>query len=293
MLLAVGCRGRRAEAPRSREPAARTDAAAAEVADDAAVRYQVFPDERAALRHVLASNPRIVGVGEVHQSTASAPVRSTAARFTEMLDVVAPAATDLVVETWVQTGRCGPTERVFDRNVTTATRRPATTRDEVSTLLREAQRRGVAPHVLTLDCHDYLRLMRDGGEVDLEGLALVLGRQLRGLTERLYATRAAADGGAARGAVWIYGGALHNDLFPEEDLASMSYAGALSELAGGRYVELDLYVPEYVAGNPIDMREPWYPVFERLAGPDRVLLIERGPGSFILVFRTRDAAVNA
>jgi hypothetical protein len=105
---------------------------------DAEMRHWTFPDERAALRHVHASGPRIVGVGEVHQTVTSAPVRSAVERFIAMLDVVAPAASDLVLETWVQTGQCGETERAFARDVPRSTRRPAATQDHARVLLTEA-----------------------------------------------------------------------------------------------------------------------------------------------------------
>jgi hypothetical protein len=259
--------------------------------DDTGVRYRIFPDERAALQYVLSTQPRIVGVGEVHQSTTSAPVRSAVEHFIGMIDLVAPVASDLVVEPWVQTGQCGVAEQAFARDVPRSTRRPAATSDHAHQLLTEAQRRGVAPHVLTLDCHDYARLTNDAGTVNLEQLALLLGRQLRQLTAQLYARRSQTDGGGGdRRAIWIYGGALHNDMTPPPGLESMSYAEELDNLAQGRYVELDLFVPEYIRGSAIDMEEPWYPLFERLAGPDHVLLIERGPRSFILFFRTGDRA---
>ena len=84
--------------------------------------------------------------------------------------------------------------------------------------------------------------------------------------------------------VALYGGALHNDLFPLEGLEAFSYAAALQKLTGGRYAELDLYVPEYVQGDEAMRREPWYPLL-RLADPQRVVLIERGARSYILLLQ--------
>ena len=289
--LLIACRSTHAPRPPARTGV--TEGATEEMAiSDGGIAYQLFPTEQAALRYVLATeHPRIVGVGEVHQSTDAAPVRSAVERFIAMLDVVAPAASDLVVETWVQTGQCGAAEQNFARDVPRSTHRPAAQEDQVRVLLREARRQGVEPHVLRLDCHDYARLTNDAGSVNLESLALLLAHQLEQVTAHLYVLRAQYDAGAnAQRAVWVYGGALHNDLAPEPGNEPMSYAHDLDVLAQGRYVELDLFVPEYIRGNALDMEEPWYPLFERFAGPDHTLLIERGPRSYILIFRTGDRA---
>ena len=52
----------------------------------------------------------------------------------------------------------------------------------------------------------------------------------------------------------------------------------------GRYIELDLYVPEYVEADEQLRKKPWYPLLKRLGGR-KVLLVERGEGSYILLLR--------
>jgi hypothetical protein len=49
-------------------------------------------------------------------------------------------------------------------------------------------------------------------------------------------------------------------------------------------VEIDLYVPEYIERNAKIRREPWYPRYQRLARAGQPALVERAPGSFILIF---------
>ena len=69
--------------------------------------------------------------------------------------------------------------------------------------------------------------------------------------------------------VVVYGGALHNDLYPDPVLARFSYGVAAFRATGGRYRELDLYVPEYLERNSAMQKEPWVPIWRRaaIAGP--------------------------
>jgi len=62
--------------------------------------HQVFPDLVAAMDVVLAENPHILGIGELHSTTATANVPATLAVFTnELFPLLAPHLTDLVLET--------------------------------------------------------------------------------------------------------------------------------------------------------------------------------------------------
>jgi len=65
-----------------------------------------------------------------------------------------------------------------------------------------------------------------------------------------------------------------------------SYGAALQKRTGGRYVELDLYVPELVDRDRRLKQEPFAPLMRKLgSGSRQVLLVERGKGSYILVLR--------
>jgi len=253
------------------------------------LRFWVLPDERAALREVLRSSPLVLGVGELHQKTGSAKVPSAIARFAgPLLQGLAPSTSDLIVETWVTEGRCGREEREVARQVEVTTERPAATENEVIGLLRRAKTMGVQPHILTVSCEEYQRLLGDGKEVDYEKLLTLVTRQLEREAGRAWRRRRPPGpdpGPSARRLIVLYGGALHNDRFPPaEELRPFSYAGALDKLSGARFVEVDLYVPEYLAGDAELARQPWFPIFRRHASAKRLLLIERGERSFILVF---------
>ena len=56
---------------------------------------------------------------------------------------------------------------------------------------------------------------------------------------------------------------------------------------GPAYVELDLYDPALVRGNTTLVVPVWAPLLD-LTGPDRAILYERGPGSWILLLETMD-----
>lgn len=269
--------------------------------------YRVFDSATAALDAVLDTRPRVLAIGELHQTTDTVHVASALQRFTgAMLEALAPSLSDLIVETWVQDGACGPQEEQVGGDIQAVTRRPPETEDQVMTLLARARRLGVEPHVLAMRCEDYQALLGDAGEVDYELLLALVTRELRNTTARVLARRDrdAHDAGAAghagaRTVIAVYGGSLHNNLQPHPALAEFSYARELARQSGDRLTELDLYVPEFAQDNPLLVHEPWYPLLDRLAGPqgagggaagdggggtpDRVALIERGPRSFILL----------
>ena len=82
----------------------------------------------------------------------------------------------------------------------------------------------------------------------------------------------------------VYGGALHNDLLPVPELAPFTFGSAVRARVGqGQYLEVDLYVPEYVQRNRRIQREPWFRAYQRLAreraagaGRARARLVHRG-----------------
>lgn len=271
------------------------DAAAPATARDAAeIPHRIFPSAAAALAEVLQSRPRVIGLGELHQTTATTHVPAALEHFTGgMLDVLGPVASDIIVETWVQDGACGAQEQEVGADIQQATRRPPETENQVLALLERARGLGIQPHVLRLRCADYDMLQGEDGAVDYEALLVLVTRELRATTARVLAHReahrdregrdAGAVGSRSRELVVVYGGSLHNDLHPYEALAEYSYAAEIARQSGDRYVELDLYVPEIAEGNKLLAGEPWYPLIERLTAPDRVVLIERSPASFLLL----------
>ncbi|HEY8924696.1 MAG TPA: hypothetical protein VIU64_09965, partial [Polyangia bacterium] len=83
----------------------------------------------------------------------------------------------------------------------------------------------------------------------------------------------------------VYGGALHNDLVPDPELAAYSFAPRVLAATLGRFLEIDLVVPEYAAGSSVVKAQPWWRAYER-ARPGRraAVLIRRSARSYVVVF---------
>ena len=69
------------------------------------------PSPQAAIAALVGDPGGVIAFGELHQTRATAKVRSAIARFTdEILPIVAPHASHLIVETWIARGTCGAVE---------------------------------------------------------------------------------------------------------------------------------------------------------------------------------------
>jgi hypothetical protein len=245
-------------------------------------RARAIPSVNHAIDELLARQPRVVAFGEIHQTTASLKVPSSLKHFEdEILPVVAPRASDLVVETWVTEGKCGKTEQAVMKDVHKTTQRPAQTEDEVVTLLKRARAAGVKPHILSVSCKEYEAIYQGKKGVDYDALLRMTSEKLEaGIREVLGKPGA----GAETRAVVVYGGALHNDLAPAEGLASYTFGESVSKTVGGKYLEIDLYVPEYVEKQKTLRAEPWYRAYKKVARSGQAVLIERSLSSYVIVF---------
>lgn len=241
--------------------------------------HTVFASAEEAVRAVLAKRPRVLGVGEVHATTDGPAVPSTISRFTErVLPLLAPETTDLVIETWRLDRACGEQAAAVVETVEIETKRPEQTKSEIVLLAEAALALGVRPHDLVLTCEEYGPLAAADGSVDYDRLLTLLTDKLG-----IFA-QAGLDTPDAR--VVLYGGAMHNDLFPAEGLEGWSYGEEARAKGGDAYVELDLYQPELLHGKESLIDPAWAPLLERATGPDRAVLFERGPGSYIVFLET-------
>lgn len=241
--------------------------------------HTVYPSAADALRALLEQRPVVLGVGEVHASTERPGLPSTISRFTaELLPVLAPRTTDLVIETWRMESACGaPAEQVVSQ-VEVETKRPEETKDEIVILAERAVELGVRPHDLPVSCAEYPTLLDERGEVAYDRLLRLLTLKLGAFAD------AALD--AADATMVLYGGAMHNDVFPSEDLRDYSYGVEARGRGGARYMELDLYQPELLLGREALLEEAWAPLLEGVVGPDSAVLYERGAGSYVLFLPT-------
>jgi hypothetical protein len=229
--------------------------------------------------------PRIIGFGEYHQQEETVDVPSAIKRFTDsLLPVLTDKTSDLLLETWIPEGDCGEAEEAVVADVEETINRPESTEDEIVTLIKTAWAFGVQPHIMKMTCEDYMKLQgSDTGEVDYNGLMNMIARQMEEKCMQLLEARRDED--PARTLLVIYGGALHNDMVPDDEWRDASFGPKIDTVTQGRYVEVDLYVPEFIEGDEYMQQEAWFPVFRKNASPDRVLLIKPGPNRYILVLR--------
>jgi hypothetical protein len=240
---------------------------------------------QAAIAALMADPGGVIAFGELHQTRATAKVRSAIARFTdEILPIVAPHASHLIVETWITRGTCGAVEAQVTEEVARTTERPVETESEIMTLLRRAKELGVAPHVLDVGCDEYKVLAGEGehaGAVDYDKLLTITNQHLeRAIGQGLLLPRA-----PGRPLIVVYGGALHNDLFPDPTLAKYTFGRHVHAATRGAYREVDLYVPEMVDTTPALKAEPWYRAWQRAGAGASDVVIQRNPRSSIVVFR--------
>lgn len=289
------------------QPPARADAAkAAESKPAGAKESDAKPDEKAApapgpaeltthesvqaaLGAILeraekdaGHKPHLVAFGEYHQLKGKTHITSALKRFsTELWSTVQPLSSDLVLETFIPEGNCGKEEKKVVKDVETTTKRPETTESELVTLIKQAKAQGVQPHILQVSCKEYQSVLDEKGQVDYVKMLKLINDLLR---QRISEVRTRRQKANVDKVVLAYGGALHNDLYPMAELAEYTFGQALSSEFPGEYLEIDLYVPEYIAADKQVLSQPWYPAYKKLQQPGKVVVVRRGPGSYVLLF---------
>lgn len=247
--------------------------------------FERYPDlAHAALALLDAARPRVVGFGEYHETRGGPRVASSLVRFRDqILPAIAPRASDLVVETWVEPKGCSEKVARVTDEVVERIDRPPESENQILGLLRSARELGLEGHLLEMSCDD-MAAVRSGADVDYEKL-------LGAITEGLYgAAVTALDGAGDDAMIVVYGGSMHNDVFPYSGLETYSYAERMIQRTGGRFLEIDLFVPELIAGSKLFAGEPWFPVAAREARPDSVLVFHRGPKSALIIARRASAS---
>jgi hypothetical protein len=241
--------------------------------------YSVHADLGAAFAHILRDRPRVLGVGELHVRTDKGPMQSALSRFSaEAMPALGAQVSDLVIETWIVDPAC-KTAGAATQRVETAMKRPESTRSEIGGLIGIIKQNGIKAHVMRLTCDDLAAVAPPSG-VDAALLLDVVTRELGRVSRS--ALRYRDERAESRPLIVVYGGALHNDLYPYKSTAQWSYAPALDEATGGRFVEVDLYLPELVEGHALYEDEAWYPLLAR-APHDKNMLIESATHSWLAI----------
>jgi hypothetical protein len=232
-----------------------------------------------AFAKVLDGSPRVLAVGEAHAQKGSEGIDSSTKRFTEqLLPKLQGKATDLVVELWVADGKCGKQEKqVAEKQKPVTETQAKTNQNEFVTLGNASNALGIRPHVLRPSCEEYERIL--AAQNDVGQMLTMIADATAKLVERILQVRNAPEK-----IVIAYGGAMHNDLAPREGREAFSFGPRLREATQGRYVELDIIVPEYVKDTEAWRALPWVAHYDRKKLGSRAVLFNPAPGSFVLIF---------
>ncbi len=245
------------------------------------VPHREFRGTQAAIGAILdeVTDVHVYAIGEYHPTRNAVARRSPLARFTgEIVQILQPRAQHIVVESWLDDTCHTPDADAIQMQVMRVTNRAPTQASDLQTLLAASQSMQMQTHGLTMTCIEHSSVLDSHGSVDFLRLLLLV-------TEKLGDTARAQ---LAQGHdVIVYGGALHNDLYPQWPLEDLSYARPLDDELGGGVLEIDLVVPEIVAPMAMVRREPWFPLLGR-AAPDRVLVWMRGPNSYVVILPAQD-----
>jgi len=243
-----------------------------------------FPSAARALTVILEeTKPALVGFGESHALKGTEGVKSTTARFTdELIPLFKDRASALVLELWAPDPKCSKekVKAVEQKQKVVTEKQAAGNQNEFVKLGEKSRAEGIVPFLLKPTCEDFDKI-RGAGDDAVMVMLDVVTRNMRDKTTALFAeTEKKAPGKM----VLAYGGALHNDIAPREGREAWSYAAGLDRLAPGRYIEVDLVVPEFIKDTDTWKSLPWYAAYDRGRAGDRVVVIAVSARAFVVVF---------
>lgn len=278
-LVLVACGQGSTQKPPPAPPVAVVhDAAVPDAAPPPAPPTGMYATLADALVAIIPADARVIGFGELHARVDRAQVASSLSQFTAALPAFGDKLSDLVVETFIVDPKCGKSAATTTQKMETDVKRPEATKSEIQLLADAAKAAKIQPHAMTLSCADYKTLMPKG-EIDPLAMLTITTRELGRIALSAVAHRNKAP--EHRPWIALYGGALHNDLVPDKALAEWSYAAAVDKATGGKFVEIDIIVPEFAAADAAAKKQPWFPVVE--AANEWIQVWKRNDHSFVIV----------
>ncbi len=238
-----------------------------------------FQSAEAAFAFVLQSAPRVLAVGEAHAQEGLPGVRSSTRRFAEqLLPSLAGKSQHIVIELLAVNCKRTTLTGLQKQQAPITEHQAKSNQNEFLTLGKYAQHLGIEPQALSPDCAEYESVLAAREDSVARLLGLVADTTAKAVDALL------AQPGGADQIIVTYGGALHNDLLPRPGQEAWSFGPKLAKDSLGRYVELDLIVPEYVKDNDAWRGLPWFAAFDRTHLSDEAILYRPTPGSFALIF---------
>jgi hypothetical protein len=243
-----------------------------------------------AFKAALASKPLVVAIGEAHAQKTKEGVASSAKRFTEtILPAIKANASDLLLEIMMPAklpdgGACVATATAVKKKQEVITNQQASTaQNEYVVMGDTAKKLGVIPDLLRPTCEDLAAIQKAS---DAEWLALQLGTIAR-LTKTkvgVLLDRNARTPADADKFIITYGGSLHNDVQPPPERADFCFGPDLIKRTGGRYVEIDLYVPDYIEDTDNWKKQEWYASYDKAKLGAKTTMFRPRENSFVILF---------
>jgi hypothetical protein len=147
-----------------------------------------------------------------------------------------------------------------------------------------ARKLDIVPYLLEPGCAAYQSIAEAGDDSVLRLLEVISQETERRVTRFYQRQEELRSQGETPKLVVTYGGALHNDIDVEPEKAKFAFGQELVEASAGRYLALDLIVPEFILDNEVWRKQPWYGAFDPTHPKKEATLIRTGPRSFVLVF---------
>lgn len=224
-----------------------------------------YASSKDAFASVLATNPRVLAVGETHARRGAAGVITATERFSADLLPLAQAkgARVLVVELLSPPSGCeSDTKAVAAAQKPVVEQQDDQNQDRFIALGHRAKELGLTPLVLEPSCDEFASV-RKAGPDGVAAMLELIAQNTRAKLERLLAKTEPDE------TIVAYGGALHNNL--GED-APFAFGEQLKNSTGNRYVAVDVIVPEYVADTDAWKKLPWYPCWPEISKAGAALL---------------------
>jgi hypothetical protein len=236
-----------------------------------------------AFQDAIRGDVRVVSVGEAH-APKGARAPSSAKRFSlTLLPLLAGRASDLVVELMMPPSGCAArVAEVKEAQAPITTRQAPGDQGEYVAMGEAARKLGIVPDLLRPTCAD-LDAIEDAGDDTVDASLRTIERLTREKVEKLL-DRDAHTPGDERKVVVTYGGAIHNDRDPPAERRAWSFGPALDRATDGRYVEIDLYVPEFIDGSDAWKKLPWSAYYDPAKLGSKTTMFRLRERSFVILF---------
>ncbi len=237
-----------------------------------------FDRDEDAFDVVLKDDPAVLAIGEAHAQR-GATASSSTKRFTdELLPMLAGRASDLLVELMFPPRGCNKeVATAHSVQAPVVTQQAETNKSEYAVMGEAARKLGIIPDLLRPSCDD-LAAVNDAGEDAIPRSLEMIARLTTQQAKKMLTNRGAKM-------IVTYGGALHNDASPPPERAAWSYGPALSKEVAGKYVELDVYVPDFITDDATWKKQPWFAEWEAHKSSGKALLITLAPKNYVLVLK--------